>query len=139
MEQQRESTNYRRLTYTAGADGVAIADESRHGENYSIVRENPLPRREFNGIESIDSQSGSTREKVKAYEDKPLMTTTKNFIGKSCYNVGCLVVMSESSSRRRKIRSKLRKKKGKTTKLRVSVLVGRKGFWLQTSGSGARL
>ncbi|KAK9299935.1 hypothetical protein QLX08_007169 [Tetragonisca angustula] len=88
MEQQRESTNYRRLTYTAGADGVAIADESRHGENYSIVRENPLPRREFNGIESIDSQSGSTREKVKAYEDKPLMTTTKNFIGKSCYNLG---------------------------------------------------
>lgn len=99
MEQRREFTNYRHSTCTAKADGVAIADklkplkqlqQSKHGENYSVVREKSPSRKKFIGTESIDCQSGSTKEKVETYEDKPLTRTTKNFIGKSCYNVGCL-------------------------------------------------
>ena len=113
MERQRESTNYRRLTCTTEADGVAIADKlkpSKHGD-FSIVREKPLSRTKFIGIESISSQSEfeSTKDsKLKTHEDKPLMRTTKNFIGKPCYNVGRLglyvVIALKSSSQRRKIR-----------------------------------
>lgn len=145
MEQRRESSNYRHLTYTAEADGVAIAgklQQSKHGENYSIVQEKPLSRKKFIGIESIDSQSGSTKEKVKTYEDKPLMTTTKNFIGKSCYNVGCLdfdLLYQNHCHEEEKFETNCETKKKRQQKtLRVFVLVGRKGFWLQGSGSGAR-
>lgn len=152
MEQQRESTNYRHSTCTAKADGVATADKlqrSKHGENYSIVqgKRKPVSRKTFIGTESIDSQSVSTKEKVKAYEDKPLMTTTKNFIGKSCYNVRCLGLFGCCiriiESQRRNIRNKLcKEERQQKRQLRVFffffVLVGRKGFWLQSSGSGAR-
>ncbi|KAK1117956.1 hypothetical protein K0M31_015621 [Melipona bicolor] len=91
MEQQ---TNYRRLTYTAEATADKLKplkplkqlQQSKHGENYRTVGEKPLKKK------YTSSQSGSTKEKVtyeEAHEDKPLMMrTTKNFIGKSCYNLG---------------------------------------------------
>lgn len=143
MEQQRESTNYRHSTCTVAA---AIADklqQSKHGENYSVKvqgKRKPLSPKKLIGTESIDSQSGSTKGKVKAYEDKPLVTTTKNFIGKSCYNVRRLVVASESLNHEDETfeTNCAQREERQQNKLRVSVLVGRKGFWLQSSASGAR-
>lgn len=87
MEQKRRYTNYRFSNYMQ--EGVAVLKITPTLENISVGKRNTIhsipSSSKVLSFEKTDSNSVKNK-----YHDKPIKTT-KNFIGKSCYNVGSSV------------------------------------------------
>lgn len=96
MEQKRKYTNYRYLNYLQeGVAELKLSPILEFSKKINVEKENAIP---ISGTvkfhshkeqgESTNSQPKPTKAK-KTYENRSLRTF-KNFIGKSCYNVGYL-------------------------------------------------